>query len=473
MKPAICSPGAVFVSSSAGVRNALPSVTQLLTILPLALAVAACDGDARSHEEHALGRKGAALTGLGFTADVLGFELPVEHWSSNNAAVASSDHHIQAEKALGMTGAGYTLLESPALSTVSNVEPTIGFFVSIPEEQPNPSWFGDAQLFVDLPSQGLNNVWIGYQSLNGFPRSVFKRVSFELPSAVVQALEGSYSDLRLRVAMNVPSGGTYHLDDLAFGQTPPFETPLGPSESDLGVLKMEDTENWSVSAGTLSLSDETVAGSHSLALSGGGYVVLESAELSSLGRVRPNLAVHLKKPVNQVNPYWHGSLALAVHAPSIGLDNRWISQQELTELESGSFRQIVFTLPDDVVTALHGEYYDFRLRFLLNLPVGSLTHLVDFAYVPTEQSEAYAQCVALCESQLDLGCSATPSFIDCAHGCRFGVLHSGCSAEWAAAMTCSTSNAGAASCDPINGEPSYGCAAELAVFRDCIGPNPL
>lgn len=94
---------------------------------------------------------------------------------------------------------------------------SVGFDLLLPTQQPNPWWYGTVALYLDAPSVGLYNRWIGLQDLTGLALDTFHRVELQLPEDVMTALQGPYSDLRIKVVLNVPSGtGTYLIDRLTF-----------------------------------------------------------------------------------------------------------------------------------------------------------------------------------------------------------------------------------------------------------------
>ena len=95
----------------------------------------------------------------------------------------------------------------------------------LPSQQPNPFWYGFAQVFVSVPSKGINNVQLGQHELTGRPLNQFMRLDFNLSQDLVNKLSaGGYNDFRAKVVLNVPSNatGTYLLDNLRFiaGQSP-------------------------------------------------------------------------------------------------------------------------------------------------------------------------------------------------------------------------------------------------------------
>jgi hypothetical protein len=88
----------------------------------------------------------------------------------------------------------------------------------IPREQSNPDWYGVTQLYVSIPSQGVNGQFIGQAELRAFPVATFKRVRFDLPASLVTKLKATYSDLSFKIVLNVPTGapGVYRFDAIRF-----------------------------------------------------------------------------------------------------------------------------------------------------------------------------------------------------------------------------------------------------------------
>ena len=152
---------------------------------------------------------------------VFGFEDP--SLFSSGAALTSSTTHAQGTFALGVHARGYTTVSSVALAALSGVSGTLAFELQLPTTQANPYWYGTAELFVSVPSKGVNNAYLGLQQLTGRPTGEFFEVSFGLPSSLVSTLAaGGYSDFTFTLALNVPSNatGSYLLDNLHFVNGP-------------------------------------------------------------------------------------------------------------------------------------------------------------------------------------------------------------------------------------------------------------
>src|SRR5690606_36306302 len=56
-----------------------------------------------------------------------------------------------------------------------------------------------------IPSAGISNQWLGYQSLDQLPLDTWSTVEFELPEGIVEALSGAYPDAQFLVTANLAS----------------------------------------------------------------------------------------------------------------------------------------------------------------------------------------------------------------------------------------------------------------------------
>jgi len=195
-----------------------------MTLLSVALAMGC--GPSEQAEE-VVGARVGALSPT--NARILGFETPQADWSVVNGGlgtITSSPIHSQGSFSLAINARGFVPIRSVAMSSLgADVFPTIHYDIMLPPQQPNPFWFGTTQLYVDIPSRGINSAFIGQVELTGFPLSQFKEVDYTLPANVLAALRGTYTDLRFTVVINVPSNatGTYRVDN--FQVAPAVVTP--------------------------------------------------------------------------------------------------------------------------------------------------------------------------------------------------------------------------------------------------------
>jgi len=74
--------------------------------------------------------------------------------------------------------------------------------VRLPTQQQNPFWLGDLQVFITIPSAGINNLWIGQRLFQGQPLGTFRTQDFTLPAAVKTALASSRQDAQITLALN-------------------------------------------------------------------------------------------------------------------------------------------------------------------------------------------------------------------------------------------------------------------------------
>ena len=160
------------------------------------LAAAGCSAGATDDER-------SGQTQLALTASqerVLGFEAPASDWTSSRTISASSTAS-QGTSSLAITPNGYVEVQSVALSSLGPVKSQIGFDLRLPQAL---AW-GEARLVISVPSKGISSQDLGGVALSSLPAGSFNKVSFALPSAVEAALEGTYSDLRLRIVLNTPN----------------------------------------------------------------------------------------------------------------------------------------------------------------------------------------------------------------------------------------------------------------------------
>lgn len=152
---------------------------------------------------------------------VLGFEARAD-WSATSGVLTSSDVRVEGNWSLAVSSINsYTVLRSVGLSA-----PVTGTFrvrLMLPTQQPNPWWAGGLDLFLDCPSRGIHNAWVGHRDLSvGLPLGTFNAIDFAVPNSIVNALSGqTYADLNIRLALNVPSGPqTYRFDQAEFVGAP-------------------------------------------------------------------------------------------------------------------------------------------------------------------------------------------------------------------------------------------------------------
>lgn len=157
-----------------------------------------------------VGRAAQAVTAPAET--VLGFE-DATLWHGAGL-VGASPEHTQGSSSLAVQPTGYSPYRSDAFHFEGTARKIL-FDLKMPPTQPNPSWFGQTQVFLESPSKGLYNAYVGQVELTGRPLGVFDTLSLDVPSWMASLLAPGADDLRVTVVLLVPgSPGTYLLDNL-------------------------------------------------------------------------------------------------------------------------------------------------------------------------------------------------------------------------------------------------------------------
>jgi len=303
---------------------------------------------------------------------VLGFESAADWTAEGGQIVGNNTTRTQGNSALEVRTNGYTVVRSRLLGPLGQVAARISFDLRVPSPQPNPSWYGAAQVFVSVPSLGVYNAYVGQRELTGIDLDKFTTLSFDLPADLHTKLQGNYADLTFSVVLNVPANvsGSYLLDNFAVSSTIPETSTI--SEPDLPrILGMEDAGDWSISSGSIvgtSFENKT-QGNFGLAVSPQGYTTITSLPLTSIAPVDPVIKLDIRVPSPQPNPTWLGAVQLFVTLPSAGLNNAYLGQKELTGLSLDQFHTLEFPVPDNLRALLNGaSYSDLRFSIALNVP---------------------------------------------------------------------------------------------------------
>ncbi len=158
-----------------------------------------------------------------------GFES-LSDWSplQSNPVLSLSPLHTEGAFSLELNGGGWMQVESRKLARESDAPSLVGYDIRIPAAPLNRWWHGTTALFLDAPSVGIFNQFVGQVELTGFPLGQFKRVELPIPATLKTKLNGDYQDLRLRVVVNAsphePAG--YQLDRFTFGPAESTCTPV-------------------------------------------------------------------------------------------------------------------------------------------------------------------------------------------------------------------------------------------------------
>jgi RHS repeat-associated protein len=135
---------------------------------------------------------------------------------------------------------------------------------------------------------------------------------------------------------------------------------------------------WSIGQGAtatiVGLNANHTQGSKSLEVAGQNYIPINSIRMASLGSVGPLALLDIMLPTQQGNPFWFGSVQLLVSAPSVGINNAFLGQVELTGFPLATWQTLGFQLTDDQVTRLSGSYTDLTFTVALNVPFNETGH---------------------------------------------------------------------------------------------------
>ncbi len=178
-----------------------------------------CD-DANANTSDDACRAGACV-GTTDPAMVNGFEA-LGGWSigagGSGTIVGLNTNHTQGSKSIEVTAQNYVPFDSIRMGSLGSVGPLALLDIMLPTQQANLGWFGSVQLFVNAPSVGINNAFLGQAELTGLPLATWQTLAFQLTDDQVTRLSGSYTDLTFRIALNVPFNETGHylFDNLRF-----------------------------------------------------------------------------------------------------------------------------------------------------------------------------------------------------------------------------------------------------------------
>jgi hypothetical protein len=173
-----------------------------------------------------LGESQPALSPLGDR--VLGFEAPVQDWSSFQTTVAQSNVASQGTNSLSFYLNGWTQVRSTNIDSLGDVTGQLSYDIYLPSAFP----WGDTRVVLHAPSIGLNERDVGGRNLQGLAAGSFHTVSVTLPADVVQALRGTYTDLSVRITVNGPpsSASPVLLDKVVFAGATGSSDPEPPGE---------------------------------------------------------------------------------------------------------------------------------------------------------------------------------------------------------------------------------------------------
>jgi len=145
-------------------------------------------------------------------SQVFGFES-LDNWSSSAGARALSTEHSQGEHALAISGFSYSELVSSPLSTLTNVTDELALDIRLPAQI---NW-GQAQIYVSSHTLGLHSYWVGEANIAGLSAGSFHTLTIPVAPSLQTTLQQTYSDLSLKVVLNMPySAQAVLVDNLRF-----------------------------------------------------------------------------------------------------------------------------------------------------------------------------------------------------------------------------------------------------------------
>ena len=153
-------------------------LVRILALASLALALAACG--ARDTEN--LGTDSQRVQALS-QADVFGFESTAA-WTPTQGTRALSSVRTEGQRSLAFSVGGYTEIRSVPLGSLGRAPEGFSFDLRLPQQQSDPWWLGGVQMFVSVPSKGINNHYLGQHELTGKPLERFFRLSYVVPPSV-------------------------------------------------------------------------------------------------------------------------------------------------------------------------------------------------------------------------------------------------------------------------------------------------
>jgi FtsP/CotA-like multicopper oxidase with cupredoxin domain len=181
-----------------------------------------------------------ALDRLG-NADILGFEDSTD-WSSADVALTPDPRHTQGASSIALAAHGFVTLKSRPfeLSGPLAAAVTLDFF--LPTQQPNPAAPGAVQVYVDCPSKGVNNAFIGQASLTGRPFGAFSHLSVAVPAKVASSVGSFCEDFDFAISVQVPANatGTYLVDNIQ-GLPVTAASPLPQGEFEVPLIVQDRT----------------------------------------------------------------------------------------------------------------------------------------------------------------------------------------------------------------------------------------
>lgn len=131
----------------------------------------------------------------------------------------STTNKVEGLGCFSIAPTGFKYLESNRVGSIYvNGLGFISFGVNVPALQSNPWWAGTVQVYLECPSRGVWNEWVGQVELTNLSKDTWHVARLPIPEHVATALRGkTFNDLKVRIAVNLnPGSGNLLLDDIRF-----------------------------------------------------------------------------------------------------------------------------------------------------------------------------------------------------------------------------------------------------------------
>jgi hypothetical protein len=142
-------------------------------------------------------------------------------WSFDGIGKPSlSLQRVEGKRALALSELQWIALTSDPLSSEQfrGQIRKVSYALYVPEQQPNEWWIGNTSASLSVPSLEIWSEPIGEVDLKTLKRGRFSRVEFTVPERIARRLAAGFSDLRVRLVLNVsPGSSRYLVDDLRLG----------------------------------------------------------------------------------------------------------------------------------------------------------------------------------------------------------------------------------------------------------------
>jgi lysophospholipase L1-like esterase len=204
--------------------------SRLVRTHALALCTFLASGCGRSSEYEGSIAKLASALAPSANEGVLGFEDP-STWAvtlGSMAAGATDPTATEGAASLAVHPSGFGVLTSQSFPVLSAITGPVSYDLWVPSEQANSYWFGATQLYLNCPSRGVYNAFVGQAELTQLKTDRFHTIQFAIPDSTLGALDRGCTDLSFSIALNVPwnERGKYLLDNLQLGTSADSVSPV-------------------------------------------------------------------------------------------------------------------------------------------------------------------------------------------------------------------------------------------------------